>query len=475
MLKSPVRTVAYLLLLAICVMAGAAAAETTFEIIGEFYLLDLSADGSVGAGNTTDGLYETFRWTAAEGMVRLGMSSVAILSKGAGNPNISADGNRISASIATMDSLYLTQGRWTKGLGWEETMPPMHPEGKIVDGNMGSAWGISGDGETVIGLFWYNDGRGHANTWTSDGGIVDLGAQGPLTKSRANMVNYDGSVVVGHSSNPVWGGTMPTVWEDGVMTVLTPDTYGGTLRAVNSDGTMLGGNYYDLSTDLTPAAIWIKTESGWDRNTLGILPGSAPVYGRAFPNDISDDGSIVVGDNFYSMSTLTGFVWTSEMGMMSGADYITSLGLTMPPGFTVLSMSTVSQNGNVLGGYGFDGTIPGGGPTQSFLITLDTTSSVPGNRISHNFNLGPAYPNPFNPSTSFNLEVKLQGRVQFDIFDVSGRLVRTLHDNHLDPGNHVLHWDGRSDTGRFVGSGVYLGRASDEQGAFQTQRMVLLK
>ena len=475
MLKSPVRTAAFLLLLATCVMAGPAAAEPTFEIIGEFYLLDLSADGSVGAGNSTEGYYETVRWTAAEGPVPLGMSSGRILSDGAGSPNISADGNRISASIATMDSLYLTQGRWTKGLGWEETMPPMHPEGHILSDKMGSAWGISGDGEMVVGLFWSTEGGAHASSWTSGGGIVDLGSQAPGKSSRANMVNFDGSVIVGHSANPVWGGEMPTVWEDGIMTVLTPDTYGGTLGAVTSEGTMVAGNYYDSDTDKVPAAIWIKTESGWDRNTLGILPGSAPVYGRAYPNDICDDGSIVVGDNFFSMTTLTGFVWTSEMGFMSGADYIASLGLEMPPGFVISSMSTVSQNGNVLGGYGYDGSISGGGPFESFLITLDTTSSVPGSRISHNFDLGPAYPNPFNPSTSFDLAVKFPGRVRFEIFDVSGRLVRVLQDNHMEPGNHVLHWDGRSDNGGIVGSGVYMGRASDEKGAFHTQRMVLLK
>jgi hypothetical protein len=469
-----VRAGAGLLFLAIILMAGPASAESTFEIIGEFYLLDLSADGSAGCGNTTDGYYETFRWTPADGMVPLGMSSARILSDGAGSPNISADGQRISASIATMDSLYLTQGRWTKGLGWEETMPPMHPDGRIMDDKLGSAWSISGDGETVVGLYWKIDVGGMASSWTSPGGLVDLGGQAHRG-GRANNVNFDGSVIVGQTPNPVWGGQMPTVWDDGVMTVLTPDNYGGTLGAVTSDGTMVAGNYYDLDTDKTPAAIWIKTPTGWDRNTLGLLPGSIPNYGRAFPLDMCDDGSMVVGDNFFTMNSLTGFVWTSELGMMSGMDFITSLGLTPPPGFVVLSMSTVSQNGNVLGGYGYEGSTPGGGPIVSFLITIDTTTGVPSSMLATDFDLGPAYPNPFNPSTSFNLAVKQPGHVLIEILDVRGMRVRVLDDNHFEPGNHVLNWDGRSDQGRVVGSGVYLGRARDEQGASQTQRMILLK
>ena len=48
-----------------------------FEIIGDFFLDGLSADGTAACGNAIDATFETVRWTEAEGVVRLGLSSGA--------------------------------------------------------------------------------------------------------------------------------------------------------------------------------------------------------------------------------------------------------------------------------------------------------------------------------------------------------------------------------------------------------------
>jgi hypothetical protein len=65
------------------------------------------------------------------------------------------------------------------------------------------------------------------------------------------------------------------------------------------------------------------------------------------------------------------------------------------------------------------------------------------------------YPNPFNPSTSIAFDIVKEGRVTISIFDVSGRLVRTLLDEPKDPGRHVVTWNGRDHSGSVVPSGVY--------------------
>ena len=44
------------------------------------------------------------------------------------------------------------------------------------------------------------------------------------------------------------------------------------------------------------------------------------------------------------------------------------------------------------------------------------------------------------------------------IYDVLGRTVRTLVDERVSAGRHVIQWDGRDDNGRAVASGVYLYR-----------------
>jgi YVTN family beta-propeller protein len=67
-------------------------------------------------------------------------------------------------------------------------------------------------------------------------------------------------------------------------------------------------------------------------------------------------------------------------------------------------------------------------------------------------------PNPFNPSTAIGYEVGAAGRVKLHVFDVSGRLVRTLVDREMPAGSHLVRWDGRDDQGRALGSGRYFYR-----------------
>ena len=50
--------------------------------------------------------------------------------------------------------------------------------------------------------------------------------------------------------------------------------------------------------------------------------------------------------------------------------------------------------------------------------------------------------------------------VKIQIYDVAGRLVRTLDVPHQAVGLHTVHWDGRNDRGTLVASGVYLIRLS---------------
>ena len=70
-----------------------------------------------------------------------------------------------------------------------------------------------------------------------------------------------------------------------------------------------------------------------------------------------------------------------------------------------------------------------------------------------------AYPNPFNPRTTFVFTVPGATHVTLRVYDVAGRLVRTLlEDADLGtvPGN--VDWDGRDEAGRTVAAGVYVGR-----------------
>lgn len=90
--------------------------------------------------------------------------------------------------------------------------------------------------------------------------------------------------------------------------------------------------------------------------------------------------------------------------------------------------------------------------------------------------LGPNRPNPFNPSTviGFGVPGPERADVTLRVFDVSGRLVSTLVSRAYDPGYHEIRWDGRSDHGAALSSGVYLLRAEIGRTTF-SRKLALIR
>jgi hypothetical protein len=84
-------------------------------------------------------------------------------------------------------------------------------------------------------------------------------------------------------------------------------------------------------------------------------------------------------------------------------------------------------------------------------------------------------PNPFNPITTIHYDIPAGGaHVLIQVFDVGGRLVRTLADGFLPAGNRTVSWNGRDNIGDPVSSGVYFYRLT--AGSYkETRKMVLLK
>ncbi|MCK4776282.1 MAG: T9SS type A sorting domain-containing protein, partial [Candidatus Krumholzibacteria bacterium] len=90
--------------------------------------------------------------------------------------------------------------------------------------------------------------------------------------------------------------------------------------------------------------------------------------------------------------------------------------------------------------------------------------------------LYPAVPNPFNPETTIRYELKERGHVSLAVYNVAGKLVRTLVDEVKPPlaGGYSVAWDGRTNAGNPVPSGVYFYRLVT-QNFMQTRKMILLK
>ncbi|RMG63232.1 MAG: T9SS C-terminal target domain-containing protein [Calditrichaeota bacterium] len=92
--------------------------------------------------------------------------------------------------------------------------------------------------------------------------------------------------------------------------------------------------------------------------------------------------------------------------------------------------------------------------------------------VAERFELLPAFPNPFNPTTTVSFRVPIRSRVTLTVYSVLGQPVKTLMDGVVGPGRHQVQWDGTNQAGRPVSSGIYL--VEMRAGTFQQVIKVVL-
>jgi hypothetical protein len=91
------------------------------------------------------------------------------------------------------------------------------------------------------------------------------------------------------------------------------------------------------------------------------------------------------------------------------------------------------------------------------------------------YKLSQNFPNPFNPSTKIRFSIPRLENVNLNIYDVHGRLIRTIVNNtSYNAGTYDVNWDGRNDWGELVSSGIYFSKIT--AGKFtETKKMSLVK
>jgi hypothetical protein len=92
------------------------------------------------------------------------------------------------------------------------------------------------------------------------------------------------------------------------------------------------------------------------------------------------------------------------------------------------------------------------------------------------FRLEQNVPNPFNPQTNITFTVSgdTERDIELSVFTIRGSKVKTLVSGKRSPGEYVISWDGRDDSGESLPSGVYFYRLTTE-GESITRKMVLAK
>ena len=329
---------------------------------GIFYseAIHVSDGGSsvVGFSRSASGL-EPFYWTQSNGMVGLG----ALPDENENNYIVSDLSGNGTVVVGTLyydsnDSETYEAFRWTQSEG---LMGLGDLSNEIEPYSMGYA--VSSDGSTVIGVGWSNNFE--AFRWTQSDGMVGLGTQNAPCGTTAMDVSNDGSVVVGYIEG---GGSelYPFRWSqnDG-MENLSLNSLGRAMpETVSADGSAVAGQGLTYS-DERVAILWtegsgiIESEYSVDR-MLGL--GA---------NDVSNNGSVVVGYSYFSSEDKgEPFLWETT-GSLQELDEVleNNYGLDLA-GWELRSVSGVSPDGKTIVGYGInpDGNI------EAWIASLDEPS-----------------------------------------------------------------------------------------------------
>lgn len=90
------------------------------------------------------------------------------------------------------------------------------------------------------------------------------------------------------------------------------------------------------------------------------------------------------------------------------------------------------------------------------------------------FVLGQNYPNPFNSETTINYVLPTNEFVAIDVYNIAGQQVRTLVSEIQAAGSYSIYWDGLSDAGQELASGVYFYKMMTAN-FFTARKMTLLR
>lgn len=116
--------------------------------------------------------------------------------------------------------------------------------------------------------------------------------------------------------------------------------------------------------------------------------------------------------------------------------------------------------------------------SQLYFRATNEVEPPPPVQTQDGFKLGQNYPNPFNKSrssvTKIPFYIKNAGRVQLDIYDVSGRLVKSFPAKYFEQGPDMFIWDGSNDRGRNISSGIYFCRMKAGS-LFRIEKMLFLQ
>jgi hypothetical protein len=349
----------------------------------------------------------------------------------AGTPLVVIDGSE-HASVARALQV---DGNWSVVRGFEMTncqsaaLRLMGTDYAVVESNhftnniAGLLIDESGSNNTVGGS---TPDAGNLITGNTEDGIYQVGSVGARNSYLSNSIYNNGGLGIDLRSFVGNRGVDSNDFQD-------PDT-----------GPNLRQNF--------PAILWASSAHSTIGASLNSVPGGAYTV-QFFSNPVCDASGYGEGKDYLGSVAVT----TDSNG---DAEFVCTTDVPFSDGQYITATATDAS-----------------GNTSEFSLCLLVTpvTSAETENTPTVAALYQAVPNPFNPSTTIRFDVPDGGvRVQISVYDVAGRLVKTLVDDRLDAGRRQVTWDGRNQTGSPVASGMYFYRMTTESYA-ATHKMLLLK
>jgi hypothetical protein len=244
----------------------------------------------------------------------------------------------------------------------------------------------------------------------------------------------------------------------------TSDDVGYSVRQTQDGGYIIAGytdsfsvgssDVYLIKTNPSGGAVWSQTFGGvgMDKgySVCQIQSGGYVVAGGTYSLGAGSSDVYLIGTNSYGVE-----IWSCTVG---GGD--------VDDGYCVQQ----TQDGGFIVVGGTESF--GAGNADVYLIRFDSVVGI----TSHNygqpreFALHPVFPNPFNPVTTFRIELPVASWVTIGVYDIFGRRIQSpLQDSWRQAGSHEMTFDGS-----YLSSGIYIYRL--EAGDFSASgKMVLMK